>query len=97
MVDLAGTKIGEVLNKDPSSTKTGTVVRAHRTLSGGRHQLERWNSGHAVRRATTRRTARQNGPKFAFAPKMVRMNYLQDVSENNDYAEEEQNNDVGND
>ena len=30
-----------------------------------------------------------NGPKFAFAPKVVRMNYLQDVSDNeNDYAEE---------
>ena len=28
---------------------------------------------------------------------MVRMNYLQDVSENIDYVEEEQNNDVGND
>ena len=40
---------------------------------------------------------KKNGPKFAFAPKMVRMNYLQDVSEDNDYAEEEQNNDVGND
>ena len=38
-----------------------------------------------------------NGPKLAFAPKMVRMKYLQDVSEDNDYAEEEQNNDVGND
>ena len=37
------------------------------------------------------------GPKFAFAPKMVRMNYLQDVSENIDYVEEEQDNDVGND
>ena len=41
MVDLAGTKMGEVLNKDPSSTRTGTVARAHRTLSGGRHRLER--------------------------------------------------------
>ena len=31
-----------------------------------------------------------NGPKFAFAPKVVRMNYLQNVSDNeNDYAEEE--------
>ena len=39
-----------------------------------------------------------NGPKFAFAPKVGRMNYLQDVSDNeNDYAEEEQNNNVGND
>ena len=39
-----------------------------------------------------------NDPKFAFAPKVVRMNYLQDVSDNeNDYAEEEQNNSVGND
>ena len=38
-----------------------------------------------------------NGPKFAFAPKMVRMNYLQDRSEEIVYAEEEQHNDVGND
>ena len=38
-----------------------------------------------------------NGPKFAFAPKMVRMNYLQDRSEDNDYVEEERDNDVGND
>ena len=39
-----------------------------------------------------------NGPKFAYAPKVVRMNYLQDVSDiENDYAEEEQNNRVGND
>ena len=39
-----------------------------------------------------------NGPKFAFAPKVVRMNYLQDVSDIEDeYAQEEQNNSVGND
>ena len=39
-----------------------------------------------------------NGPKFAFAPKVVRMNSLQDVSDHeNDYAEEEQINNVGND
>ena len=38
-----------------------------------------------------------NGLKFAFAPKVIRMNYLQDVSDNeNDYAEEEQNNSVAN-
>ena len=41
MVDLAGTKMGEVLNKDAGSTRTGTVARTHRTLSGGRHRLER--------------------------------------------------------
>ena len=33
MVDLAGTKMGEILNKDPTSTRTGTVSRAHKTLS----------------------------------------------------------------
>ena len=39
-----------------------------------------------------------NGPKLAFAPKVVRMNYLQDVSDiENEYAQEEQNNSVGND
>ena len=36
-------------------------------------------------------------PKFAFAPRMVRMNYLQDVSEDIDYVEAEEDNDVGND
>ena len=41
---------------------------------------------------------KSNGPKFAFAPKVVRMNYLQDVSDlENEYAQEEQNNSVGND
>ena len=90
MVDLADTKMGEILNKDQSSTRTGTVPRAHKTLSGGRHQLERWNAGHAVRRAIMRRTARQMAQNL--------LNYLQDVSVNeNDYAEEEQNNSVGND
>ena len=45
-----------------------------------------------------RRTARQMAQNFAYAPKVVRMNYLQDVSDiENDYAEEEQNNSVGND
>ena len=39
-----------------------------------------------------------NGPKFAYAPKVIRMNYLQDASDNeNDHAEGEQNNSVGND
>ena len=37
------------------------------------------------------------GPKFAFAPKMVRMNYLQDGPEDMDYVEAAQENDVGND
>ena len=32
---------GGILNKDPSSTRTGTVACAHRTLSGDRHRLER--------------------------------------------------------
>ena len=39
-----------------------------------------------------------NGPKFAFAPKVIRMNYLQEISDQeNDYSEGEQNNSVGND
>ena len=39
-----------------------------------------------------------NGPKFAFAPKVIRMNYLQELSDQeNDYSEGEQNNSVGND
>ena len=37
------------------------------------------------------------GPKFAFAPMVVRMNYLQDMSEDVEYVEAAQDNDVGND
>ena len=37
------------------------------------------------------------GLKFAFAPKVVRMNYLQDTSEDVEYVEAAQDNDVGND
>ena len=37
------------------------------------------------------------GPKFAFAPKVVRMNYLQDMSEDEQYVEAAQDNDMGND
>ena len=40
-VDLADTKIGEILNKDPGSTRTGIVARAHKILSGDRHRLGR--------------------------------------------------------
>ena len=37
------------------------------------------------------------GPKFAFAPKVVQMNYLQDTSEDVEYVEAAQDNDMGND
>ena len=37
------------------------------------------------------------GPKFAFVPKVVRMNYLQDMSEDEQYVEAAQDNDMGND
>ena len=36
------------------------------------------------------------GPKFAYAPKVVRMNYLQDMSEEAEYVEAAQDNDMGN-
>ena len=36
------------------------------------------------------------GPKFAYAPKVVRMNYLQDMSENVEYVEAAHDNDMGN-
>ena len=39
----------------------------------------------------------KSGPKFAFAPKVVRMNYLQDMSEDEQYVEAAQDNDMGND
>ena len=53
---------------------------------------ERGKMGHYVSECKT------NGPKFTYAPKVIRMNYLQDASDNeNDYSEGEQNNSVGND
>ena len=40
---------------------------------------------------------KSNGPKFAFAPKAIKMNYLQEISDQeNDYSEGEQNLSVGN-
>ena len=47
--------------------------------------------GHYTSNCTT------TGHKFAFAPKVVRMNYLQDMSEDVEYVEAAQDNDMGND
>ena len=47
--------------------------------------------GHYASDCTTK------GPKFAFEPRVVRMNYLQDAQEDMDYAEAAQDNDMGND
>ena len=74
---------------DPGHTNGSHTRRQGGNQSGNHARRRNWNDNEHQERKT-------NGPKFAFAPKMVRMNYLQDVSDN-DYAEEEQNNDVGND
>ena len=73
-----------------SGARTQNPIRRQTPIG----EVKCWTCGNIGHYASDCKT---NGPKFAFAPKMVRMNYLQDVSEDNDYAEEEQNNDVGND
>ena len=47
------------------------------------------NLGHYASNCAT------TGPKFAFAPKVVRMNYLQDMTEDEQYEEAAQDNDMG--
>ena len=57
-------------------------------------EIQCWTCGKAGHYASDCKT---NGHKFAFTPKVIRMNYLQEISDQeNDYSEGEQNLSVGN-
>ena len=94
MEDLTDTRTVEVPNKGVDTPRTGTRVRAHQTDARHLEEVKCWTCGklgHYASDCTTK------GPKFAFAPKQVRMNYLQDAQEDRDYEEAAQDNDMGND
>ena len=95
MEDLTDTRMGEILNKVRRFTPNGnTGARTPNRRQTHIEEVKCWTCGKLGHYASDCTTT---GPKFAFAPKVVRMNYLQDAPEDMDYVEAAQENDVGND
>ena len=90
MEDLTDTRMVEVPNKGRKYSPNGnTGARTPNQRQTPIEEVKCWTCGKLGQYASDCTT---KGPTFAFAPRVVRMNYLQDAQEDMDYAETAQDN-----
>ena len=82
---------GSRFNQNGNSSARPQIPNRKQTPLG---EIKSWTCGKTGHYGSD---CKSNGPKFAFAPKAIKMNYLREISDQeNDYSEGEQNLSVGN-